>query len=655
MTSIQINRQDGLSSATAYKGPCRVATTTDTSLSDLKMVDGVALNDGDRVVVRAQTDARQNGIYVVQTGLWRRARDFASNKDVRKGTRVWVTEGNNGPAEFEVRSENPVVIGVTNVTFELSSGSVNAAALAKAVRWAEEWAQSESPVSVEAGGDGLSDHSSKWWAERAGDYANDAISGGMTPGISTALAVAGINIPVAVSFFRTGGYSSPGDGGAALYKRVASEPSHAGKVQSADGAWWELAVNEVDPRMFGARGDGTTPNGDLLNDALIVARAIGAVLVIPEGTFLSRNIVVNHKDVIRGKNRYKSIIKAEPSMTGGLIQGKDLLSLIGTEVYDINAGASQVQISDLTLMGAGVNNNPDQLGIAIWGYATNVQRVNIRFFSSHGMLTEWTDGAVSMEGTFRDIVIFSVGQHGWSFSGPHDSYIENVMIIDASQRQNFGWNGVYIGKGNGRWINCHVWHTSTTAARCDIGFRSNGANELVACHLEGCRVQLWHAGDGDRVVACNFYASFGNNGDALVLFIGNANQHSACRYENLPLPASDARGVQFGFSGSHAPALNSVDTSFFSNFKTYGAISFVNSGGSNRIINCFGYCESGGTTSVGSPTSSDFIQYLQNGTYININKPQELIEYANDAAAAAGGVPVGGLYKAGGQVKVRSV
>lgn len=45
-------------------------------------------------------------------------------------------------------------------------------------------------------------------------------------------------IGVVVLYLRTAGYYTPGDNGGALYKRVASEPQHAGKVQSEDGAWW---------------------------------------------------------------------------------------------------------------------------------------------------------------------------------------------------------------------------------------------------------------------------------------------------------------------------------------------------------------------------------------------------------------------------------
>lgn len=45
----------------------------------------------------------------------------------------------------------------------------------------------------------------------------------------------------AVQYLRTAGYYAAGDGGAALYKKVDTEPSHLGKVRSADGAWWEAA------------------------------------------------------------------------------------------------------------------------------------------------------------------------------------------------------------------------------------------------------------------------------------------------------------------------------------------------------------------------------------------------------------------------------
>src|SRR5687767_9663533 len=124
MTSIAIDLTDGLSSATAYKGPCKVATTANITLSGEQTIDGAAVVAGDRVLVRSQTTTADNGIYVADTGPWRRAKDFAGNRDVRKGTRVWVTQGNAGPAEFVVTTENPVAIGTDAIVFTDALGPI---------------------------------------------------------------------------------------------------------------------------------------------------------------------------------------------------------------------------------------------------------------------------------------------------------------------------------------------------------------------------------------------------------------------------------------------------------------------------------------------------------------------------------------------------
>jgi fimbrial isopeptide formation D2 family protein/uncharacterized repeat protein (TIGR01451 family) len=59
-------------------------------------IDGVALANGDRVLVKDQTDARQNGVYVVvdaATGVWNRAADFDTARELTNGPLVGVTSG----------------------------------------------------------------------------------------------------------------------------------------------------------------------------------------------------------------------------------------------------------------------------------------------------------------------------------------------------------------------------------------------------------------------------------------------------------------------------------------------------------------------------------------------------------------------------------
>ncbi len=71
------------------------------------------------------------------------------------------------------------------------------------------------------------------------------------PMFDTRLAVTFANIKPSINAIRTSGYTNAGDGGGALYKRVATEPTHAGKVRSWDGAWWEMIGSNVSPHQFG--------------------------------------------------------------------------------------------------------------------------------------------------------------------------------------------------------------------------------------------------------------------------------------------------------------------------------------------------------------------------------------------------------------------
>lgn len=70
----------------------RVATTGNITLSGTQTIDGVAVSAGNRVFVRAQTSADDNGIYVVSGGAWARAAD-ADTWDELTGLLVVVTEG----------------------------------------------------------------------------------------------------------------------------------------------------------------------------------------------------------------------------------------------------------------------------------------------------------------------------------------------------------------------------------------------------------------------------------------------------------------------------------------------------------------------------------------------------------------------------------
>ena len=66
---------DSVAQGLDAKASCAAATTGNVTLSGTQTIDGYALADGQRVLVKDQSTASQNGIYVVAVGSWSRSAD----------------------------------------------------------------------------------------------------------------------------------------------------------------------------------------------------------------------------------------------------------------------------------------------------------------------------------------------------------------------------------------------------------------------------------------------------------------------------------------------------------------------------------------------------------------------------------------------------
>lgn len=81
------------SSTLKWKQGCRLATGVNTTLSGLAAVDGVVPVDGDRILVNAQTNPVENGIYNAHAAAWTRSADADQEGELESGTSVNVSEG----------------------------------------------------------------------------------------------------------------------------------------------------------------------------------------------------------------------------------------------------------------------------------------------------------------------------------------------------------------------------------------------------------------------------------------------------------------------------------------------------------------------------------------------------------------------------------
>jgi hypothetical protein len=118
MSSTSTDRRQGVNVNAAVKVPCKAATTANITLSGLQTIDGVALAADDRVLVKDQNTASENGIYRASTSTWQRDKDFDGVFDVVKGTLVHITDGTSySRTWWEVTTSDPITPGSTSLTF----------------------------------------------------------------------------------------------------------------------------------------------------------------------------------------------------------------------------------------------------------------------------------------------------------------------------------------------------------------------------------------------------------------------------------------------------------------------------------------------------------------------------------------------------------
>jgi hypothetical protein len=89
-------------------------------LTGTTIIDGVVLSQGDRVLIKDQIDAKQNGIYVLTGTTFTRAIDFDQSSETVQGAYTFVLSGNTWKyTSWILSTPNPIAINVTPLTFSL--------------------------------------------------------------------------------------------------------------------------------------------------------------------------------------------------------------------------------------------------------------------------------------------------------------------------------------------------------------------------------------------------------------------------------------------------------------------------------------------------------------------------------------------------------
>jgi len=115
---------DGVAQGLDIKDSVQAATTANITLSGTQTIDGVSVSADERVLVKDQNTASENGLYLCKAGSWVRTDDLAAGADAA-GAFSFVESGTvNGDNAFVCSSDKgSAVVGTNNLTFVQFSGA----------------------------------------------------------------------------------------------------------------------------------------------------------------------------------------------------------------------------------------------------------------------------------------------------------------------------------------------------------------------------------------------------------------------------------------------------------------------------------------------------------------------------------------------------
>lgn len=241
-------------------------------------------------------------------------------------------------------------------------------------------------------------------------------------------------VPAGIDLVHLRGYAAAGDGGAASYRRVQSEPGHHGKIQSNNGDWWELAETKPTPQMFGAKADGSSDDLESINRCgdFVNRKGLG-LLYIPDGVYRVENsataaaavlpddgftgVVVYDGMTVRGQSRDKTVIR---SVDGA---GRRLIMPVRGEI--------SYQIESLTLDGNKATHASGTQGIRVHSENKDVRIRNVvsRNNVSYGIGVAYDAVAplANLNLHVSDCILEDNGEDGFDCKISERAFVERVV------------------------------------------------------------------------------------------------------------------------------------------------------------------------------------------------------------------------------------
>jgi len=292
--------------------------------------------------------------------------------------------------------------------------------------------------------------------------------------------VTAANIDNGISWIRTQGYYTVGDGGGALYKRVYASPSPAGYITSNSGTtYWELVSNGIfNVRQFGAKGDNTTNDTTACQLAVTAATSasidLGGVVYFPVGQYRlsGSGLTIDQSGISTDDGGAERIV----------IRGDGSGS---THLHFSGSGAACINYTGGS--GGGLHSYFTVSGIRIDASRTTGQHgislTNAAYFALEDLVIFETDIAVRttdcLSGQInRCSLVFN--NKGAQMSFATVSRPNNITFLDCEIGNNYGY-GIYVVQG----ALVRVIGGAVEGNGSDTGASIRGGIRVEDCGVEG--------------------------------------------------------------------------------------------------------------------------------------------------------------------------
>lgn len=114
------------------KEPIKVVSVSNIPLTNVSILDGVSLSNGDRVLLVGQTDAKTNGVYTLNSGNLTRTTDTNSGDKLLPGTLLIVKDGlEYANTIWSVTNSTEVELGIDDLLLTQVGGTTSVVAVNK--------------------------------------------------------------------------------------------------------------------------------------------------------------------------------------------------------------------------------------------------------------------------------------------------------------------------------------------------------------------------------------------------------------------------------------------------------------------------------------------------------------------------------------------